>query len=113
MGVEREFERFRIHPVWIAPTFTGSWANLGSGYSTAGYCIDAWGFVRLKGVVTGGGAAPIFTLPVGYRPTTICVFPTSANDAFGQVQVATTGVVSLTVGTRTGVCLDGISFYAG
>lgn len=56
---------------WIAPTLTNTWANYASGFQSAAYRkIGNQVFIRglvKDGVV--GGATPIFTMPVGFRPT--------------------------------------------
>src|SRR5262245_8049839 len=51
------------------PAFQNGWQNYAPGsFETAGYYKDIFGVVRLKGYVTAGTAARVFTLPAGYRP---------------------------------------------
>lgn len=53
-------------PPGIGPTFTNSWTNvLGTA---AFYVKDSVATVHVAGLVTGGVAQTIFTLPAGYRP---------------------------------------------
>ena len=56
------------------PSFENSWVNYSVAWSTAGFRIDAEGWVHLKGLVKSGtNGATIFTLPEGYRPQTSSV----------------------------------------
>lgn len=58
---------------WVAPTLTNSWVNYGGGFEAAGYKkVGTQVFIR--GLVKDGAVGTaIFTLPVGFRPTTgIC-----------------------------------------
>lgn len=52
------------------PGFTNSWANFGSSYTPARFRKDATGRVWVEGLVHAGTlAAAMFTLPLGYRPS--------------------------------------------
>lgn len=99
---------------WIAPTLLNSWANLGSGFETAGYLKDPFGFVHLKGVIAGGATGTVaFTLPAGYRPgaTTLHASGT-ATGITANVQVATSGTVSVAFSGSSNYGLSGITFLA-
>lgn len=54
------------------PAYNGNWANYSASYSS-GFRKENFDVVRLRGLVKATGAivsgTPIFTLPVGYRPT--------------------------------------------
>jgi len=99
---------------WHAPTFANSWVDVAGG--RAGYFIDATGRVQLRGQVVSGTAATVFTLPTGYRPTQSMewVMRGVGGTVLCAVQVATTGVVSVTANLATaqasGIKLDAISF---
>lgn len=93
---------------WQTPTLAGAWANTGSGFSVAGYYKQD-GVVHLRGNLSSG-TGTIFTLPVGYRPQYQIVSGAVATGG-GQVQISTSGVVSLTTGTAP-ISLDGLSFRA-
>jgi len=119
---------------WIAPTFTNSWVNYGSGFQSAGYRIVG-DMVQLRGLIKSGtlGLAA-FTLPAGYRPTANLLLSgvisvhaaqaTSAasagtahthtfgvNDYGGRVDIGTTGSVTINSNGANGfVSLDGMSF---
>jgi hypothetical protein len=96
---------------WTAPTLLNSWVNFGGGTQGAGYFKDASGFVHLRGTVkTGTLAAAIFVLGVGYRPSLLSIFPATANGAFGEVRVDSSGNVALNSGSTTYLALDGIVF---
>lgn len=108
-------------PTWIAPTFQNGWVNYGGEYELAGYCMDAEGFVHLRGLVksgTVGSATPIFTLPSPYIPAYSAIFPVVSADAFAELRVegsgdANPGAVQVySGGSNTWVSLSGISFGA-
>jgi hypothetical protein len=50
------------------PAFENSWTN-SSGEMALAFRIREAGIVDIHGVVQGGAAPTIFTLPVGYRPS--------------------------------------------
>lgn len=95
------------------PAFTNSWANYGSGFSTAAFRRRG-GVVRLKGVIaTGTIGQAAFTLPVGYRPNETLLLPSLSNSAIGRIDVTAAGlVVPQSPSVNTSVSLDGVSFYA-
>ena len=96
------------------PQFQNSWVNFGAPYPSAGFYKDAYGIVRLQGVVKSGSsaAAVIFTLPSGYRPAANKLFATGANP-IAQMQVDSSGNVSATnFGNTAATVLDGIQFPA-
>lgn len=97
---------------WTAPTLLNSWTNVGGAYETAGYRKTGAGLVIVKGLVTGGVATAVFTLPVGYRPAARLAFATTANNAFGRVDVQADGSVIHLTGTATNVSLAPVMFYA-
>ena len=99
------------------PTFTFG-SNYGSTFATAGFRKDSEGYVQVKGLVTGVGAAgrTIFTLPVGYRPLADHIFTGQNNSSAGSGQarldVRSNGEVVL-VGAEavsSWVSLSGIRF---
>lgn len=96
---------------WTAVTFLSTWINVyGVPYAQAGYCLDGFGIVRLRGTV-GGGTGAIFTLPVDYRPASNMFFNVYATAGVGRVLItASTGIVSLYSGTGTEVDLSSIQF---
>jgi hypothetical protein len=101
----------------IAPTLLNGWVNYGSGYITAGYFKDSQGIVHLQGLIKSGtatAATAVFTLPVGYRPTLIEIFPTISNSVFCALQVRDNGNVEFAIAGNTAyVSLSGISFRQG
>lgn len=81
------------------PAFENSWANYGSGYSTAGFMKDPHGMVKLRGVVQSGSSGTVvFTLPAGYRPGATCIFAAVNVNGGGSstVSVNTSGQVTVT-----------------
>lgn len=76
---------------WTAPSLN-VWTNFGSGNVPAGYLIDALGFVHIQGIITGGTTTTgftIFTLPVGYRPTSLQIFAAPVASGSGLVALFT------------------------
>jgi hypothetical protein len=95
------------------PVFENGYTDGGTTEPVAFY-KDALGIVRLRGRVTGGTAStPAFTLPPGYRPSATVVCPTSANNAYGEVHIVSSGgVYAGVIGSNLYVVLDGITFRA-
>jgi hypothetical protein len=91
---------------WHALTLSGTWANVGGGSDAAAYALDMFGWVVVKGFVTGGGSTTIATLPSGYRPVETKRFATTALGAFGTLLVDTSGVITLPVGALTNVAIN-------
>lgn len=61
----------RTQEAWITPTLLNGWVNVGESDATLQYFKDSTGTVHIKGVINGGTATQIFTLPEGYRPNKI------------------------------------------
>lgn len=111
-----------VQEAWTAPSLGTDWSNYGSGFSTAGYWKDSLGVVHLRGVLNYVGsdsAAVAFTLPSGYRPALIGLFPAHVfnGSAFslGRIDITTGGAVTKALPTGslnpTGyISLDGITF---
>lgn len=62
---------------WTAPTFAGSWVNYGLEFAHAAYCKDRQGIVHIRGLIKNPSittVSTIFTLPVGYRPSSKLLF---------------------------------------
>jgi hypothetical protein len=98
---------------WASVSFQNSWSDFSSDLTSCQYMKTPDGFVHIKGVVTGGTVAdntPIFTLPTGYRPPKRMVFCVMSNGAVGRVDIYTTGVVCVLVGSNIYLSLDGINF---
>lgn len=99
--------------VWHPLAYVNSWADYGAPYGPAGYRKLSSGLVVLKGLVQGGTASGIATLPAGYRPGFQPLFcmQTSPNVAC-RIDITTTGVISHTGGNNGWISLDGITFLA-
>ena len=101
-----------------APTLLNSWVNYNSGtHEVAGYNklnVAKFGAnheVRLHGIVKDGTvAATLFTLPAGYRPSKICIFGVGTSTGIGQLEVDSSGNVTLQTGGNGWVALSGIVF---
>lgn len=90
------------HTTYIAPTMGNGWVNYSvdeaTGYAHAGYMKDENGNVFIKGLIKSGTISttlPIFTLPVGYRPSRkiirAVVCPTASG--MGRLDIAADGGV--------------------
>ena len=94
------------------PAFKNSWANVGGTTPPAGFYIDPYKVVHLRGNInTGSSGTVAFTLPAGYRPeynTYRIVYNNSGASIYVQIQ--TDGDVIPTFGAGTDAWLDGISF---
>lgn len=87
-------------PHWTVPTLLNGWTNPG-GTETVGYRKHASGVVEIRGYVTAaGGFAPVFTLPVGYRPATGTTFRPVVTDINGvaTISITTAGDVTPNIG---------------
>jgi hypothetical protein len=65
------WNNWTIPDIWHGVSYQNSWQDT-STYLAAGYTIDLNGFVHLRGYAKGGTPGtsyPMFTLPVGYRPS--------------------------------------------
>lgn len=95
---------------WTAPTYANSWVDLGGGNATGAFRKVGTRVVMRGTIKSGTINTTAFTLPVGYRPTATVVFACASNGAFGELSVASTGVVVPVVGSNTFFCLDGVIF---
>jgi len=101
------------------PAFENSWHNYAAGsIETAAFYKDIVSVVHLKGYITGGTAALVFTLPAGYRPKNDTYFA-SVNAAGGAspVWIAIYANGSVYAVQPSGCCvqhtLDGIEYRVG
>lgn len=96
---------------YVLATLAGTWANV-SGYAPARYATRG-GAVHLSGRVSSG-TGTIFTLPTGSRPKYRLSFTAAADGALAQVDVLTTGEVTVVTPSTapTWLSLDGLVFAA-
>jgi hypothetical protein len=83
---------------------------------TVGFMKDSMGFVHIRGSITTGGlTGSVFTLPTGFRPSTYLRYGNRSisNLAFAFVDIATTGLLSISSDASTTFHLNGIIFYVG
>ncbi|PAD78019.1 hypothetical protein [Paenibacillus campinasensis] len=106
-------------PGWIAPTLLNGWENYGGSFTKAGYYKDSAGIVHLKGLIKFGTAVAgtlLFTLPEGYRPNAVMIFPVSSNNGsqnvLARLDVTSTGSVIFNSGGNSWFSLDGVHFLA-
>jgi hypothetical protein len=103
---------------WHGPTFQNGWINYGAQFPPAGYTLTGDGWVRLRGLIKAGTAtAPMFTLPVGYRPLYqhLYVVKTSGSPGVARIDITTAGVLGFPGGSDLQpnpgfVSLDGVAF---
>jgi hypothetical protein len=97
---------------WITPTLLNGWVAFDTP-RTPKYCKDTIGNVKLTGLIKSGTVSTVmFTLPAGYRPSSIITFGVSSNNAYGQVFIDSNGSVTCSFGSNTWVSLNGITFRA-
>lgn len=98
---------------WSYPSFSGAWANYGSGWALASYMKDPFGIVHLQGLVKSGtSGTAIFTLPTGYRPEYTQILPTFTDTGIGQIRIGADGIVTHTNGGTGYISLSGMSFIS-
>lgn len=96
------------------PAFQNGWVNYDTGTNAqASFYKDPHGVVRVKGLVKNGVInAPVFTLPVGYRPGQTIRFPIMSNGVLGYAVVEAGGNLSWSGGSNAWGGLEPISFRA-
>jgi hypothetical protein len=77
---------------WQPPTFVNSWANFAPDWTGAGFFKDAFGFVRLRGLIAHArdswtSSLVAFTLPAGYRPATRLLFPSMMGEPWTATRI--------------------------
>lgn len=86
---------------WLRPQYSNSWVD----FSTTRYVRyrREGVIVRMEGTMIAGvvGSAA-FVLPLGYLPAQILNFPVLSNGAFGNINIAISGAVTLNVGSNAG-----------
>jgi hypothetical protein len=107
------------NPGWVAAVtpLLNSWVTRTSAYKveTVRYMKDSHGFVHVDGMVTGGtDGTAVFQLPEFYRPDSdqelaATIGPDGSN-AFGSVEVLSTGFVIVKAGGGSWCSLSGLSF---
>jgi hypothetical protein len=97
------------------PPFQNSWGNENpTGESTAGFYIDPFGTVHLKGLVVGGVVGDtVFHLPPAYRPAKYTCVSTYMHGAAYVCIASNDGAVYPAAGGSGSLLLDGITFPAG
>lgn len=77
------------------PAFDTSLVNAGTGCPHMAFRIREAGIVDLQGVLAGtmSSGGSIFTLPEGYRPSSVAYIPIVTNAGPGWVAVGTNGEV--------------------
>ena len=98
---------------WRTLAYVNSWADYGAPFGPAGYRKLSSGLVVLKGLVQGGTAAGIATLPAGYRPGHQGLFSmqTSPN-VVCRIDIQTDGAILNYGGSPGWISLNGITFLA-
>lgn len=97
--------------VFIAGSLNSPWANVGGANPVASFYTDNIGNVTLKGLVNSGSVGTsIFTLPLGYRPTTVVYYSVFCSTGYGVITVNTDGTVVATTFPGGNISLTGIVF---
>ncbi|WP_019986469.1 right-handed parallel beta-helix repeat-containing protein [Rudanella lutea] len=92
-------------------SFVNSWGQF-SGLKTVGYWLDSSGRINLEGMMVGGSSnTTAFTLPVGYRPSSLRFLPVNRGEKFGAIHITDGGeVVVKGIDPGDWISLDGVSF---
>lgn len=104
---------------WRSLSTLNSWVRYSNNYAAPEYCKDPFGFVHVRGVVASGtltSGTVIATLPAGYRPESIMVFPAvNAGIALARVDVLPNGdiILGAAAGSATylSICLPPFRAY--
>lgn len=102
-------------PIWATPFLQNNWTNYSTTYNSAGYTKTSSGLVVLKGLIKRSGTfvsgETLFTLPVGYRPSTIMGFAVASVDASATLLINPDGTVTPTTNVSAGwLSLETVSF---
>lgn len=92
-----------VQPTWNALSLSNSWVNAGGSNQVAQYCIDALGFVHVRGDIKSGTSADgttLFTLPSGFRPPASMAYAVAGAFRAGpenvpQVNISSGGVATV------------------
>lgn len=107
--------RLYLQEAWVAPTMVNSWVNYDTDNTNElmGYMKDTNGFVHFKGRIKSGTVgSTIFTLPTGYRPLRTKCFSVVSNNAYGQINIYSTGAVVCNIGNNASVFFENVIFKA-
>lgn len=99
---------------WKPLAYTNGWTDYSAPFGPCGYRKLSNGMVTFKGIIQGGTATPMFTLPVGYRPgyQVLLTAATSVTGGTCRLDVQTDGVVYHTGGSSGWLSLNNITFLA-
>lgn len=100
------------------PQFQSGYGNLdATSYDPAGFYKDTAGRVFIRGTVKKNDAitqTPMFTLPVGYRPSKMMIFAADCSTGHARINIGTDGNVVLWSGSAAAyLSIDNISFDTG
>ena len=99
--------------LWVDAIYQNNWTDYASGFYSTQYRSIGNNMVQLRGLVkktTAFDATPIFTLPVGFRPTYRVINTTTSNAALARCDILANGDVEPTVGAAAWFSLDNIIF---
>lgn len=89
---------------WSNLVLSSSWVNNGGGYAPASYYKDNSGIVWMRGLIKNGTDGLVCTLPSGYRPNTIEIFPSNV-----EYLNLTTNKTAFEVQTDGSIYVNGVS----
>lgn len=78
---------------WQPLTLVNSYVNYNNGYETAQIMKNSDGMTCIKGMVNGGSADIVTTIPDIYRPSQHYISATNANSSHAQLVVASSGEI--------------------
>lgn len=93
--------------------FLNGWENYGSDTQPVTYSKDAFGVVRIRGVMKNGAQGVAFVLPPGFRPAAREHFLCFSTEKDGSAYVTPAGEVIVDYQfSNMAFSLSGISFFA-
>lgn len=98
---------------WIPLPYQNGWEDYETGTKpnyTRGEYRKVGDVVQLRGLLRGGTANPITTLPAGFRPPADLIFCTMSSDAHKRIDVRSDGSIHTRGGIPTWVSVSGVSW---
>lgn len=98
----QQITNYVLRTAWTAPTFQNGWVNFSAAYQGARY-RKVGDVVEIEGLIMSGTlAAPMFTLPAGFRPPLNMQFATTSGNLFAAFSVfSATGFVQAINGVNS------------
>lgn len=98
---------------WNPLAYLSGWKDYGAPYAPAGYRKLPSGLVIMRGLIMSGTAAPICTLPPGYRPAIQMLYVTITSPAaIARLDLQQDGTLTQSGGSSAWLSLNNVCFLA-